>query len=308
MRIPIGEREISSEETKYVTDSSVYLSADTSPSYTTSSATGTAYTFGGDEMEQVAYDYVGVTGVTSSTSRQVSFTKPSGIAIDDYEVSSSTSLITITGSSLSGNTLYVSFTGRGAVPATGNISVSWIAATGYFVVSSVSIPLEGVTQYGNAYSISGTPSFTVNGGNGTYSATAGSYSLSSNGQTLTVTNLRSNIVVGGSSVSTTVTVSLSVRVRHDYITGYSGTASAQVSDANPRDIAVSSVSSNVTSHSTPYLSGSYIYCTLYGNSSGTASVTFSYKVGETVTEKFFMVKHNGELVAGVKHNGEILLP
>lgn len=59
---------------------------------------------------------------------------------------------------------------------------------------------------------------------------------------------------------------------------------------------------------TPSYSSGRIGCWLYADYSRTASVTFSYKVGETVTEKFFMVKHNGEVVKGIKFNGVLLDP
>lgn len=59
---------------------------------------------------------------------------------------------------------------------------------------------------------------------------------------------------------------------------------------------------------TPNYSGGRIGCWLYADYDRTASVTFSYKVGETVTEKFFMVKYNGELVKGIKFNGVLLDP
>lgn len=307
MRVPTSTKQETITQTKTVADSSVYLSADYSPSYTTSSATGTAYTFGGDKMETVASDEAEVIGAVNTRVDTFYFYKPSGVTVDDYRFNSS-GMITIVSTQLRGDTLTVRVRGSSSTPSNGTVYISWIAATGYFVVNSVSIPLEGVTQYGNAYSISGTPSFTVNGGNGTWSATAGSYSLSSNGQTLTVTNLHSNVVVGGTSVSTIVTVSLSVRVRHDYITGYSGTASVQVTDADPYDLEVSSVSSNVTSHSTPYLSRGYIYCTLYGDDSGTASVPFSYKVDTTATVKVWDLKFNGQTYEKLKINGEIQDP
>lgn len=295
MRIPIGEREISSVETKYATDSSVSITADYS-SRRDQVASGSG---GSTDSMNISNEYTTTAGTITVTAGQTaggyySYSLPAtltAMTVTDCWITGGSSAVTLAGwAPYSNNQVIVQIGNTGTKTETVTINVT-VQTNEYFQTTPATFSTAHVPTGNSNYTLDHCYS----------SVGSADYSLSSDGQSITVTNW-----IGGSNASEillTYTISWTER----YITGYSGYASVNIDDTDPYDIEVDSVTSGVRA-GTPSYSGGRIGCWLYANYSRTASVTFSYKVGETVTEKFFMVKHNGELVKGIKFNGVLLEP
>lgn len=185
---------------------------------------------------------------------------------------------------------------------TTTLTVSYKIVTVWSSPTSRTVNLNGIPTGYDSYSL---VSYSVDSG-------TADIVLAADGQKVTISNWSGTTKPPRPEdwIDTTgvITVTAVVRCTNRYITGYSGYASVSIEDTAPYDIAVSSVSSSVTSHSTPYYSNGYIRCTLYANYSTNASVTFSYKVDTTVTEKYFNVNFDGVDVEEVNFNGVDLDP
>ena len=304
MRIPIGEREISSVETKYATDSSVSITEDYSSRYVNYDASGTSAPFTPYIQGETTEDRSSLFTLAPQADKYLYFSIPTQYTVWDIELSNSSFELIDAEIREDMNQLQVHIRNTDSSRVqSGTVTVVWALVTGWYSPTPIDIPLDapavdGVAyQNGYSYEIVGAVTLSVGSGS--------SYSISDDGATLTVNGWATT---EGYPSGNKISASCTVAVERRYVSGYSGYASVAIDDTDPYDIEVSSVSSGVTSYSSPYYSSGNIRCTLYADNSMTASVTFSYKVGETVTERYFMVKHNGELVKGIKFNGVLLEP
>lgn len=303
MRIPIGEREISSVETKYATDSSVSITADYSSRYVNYDASGTSAPFTPYIQGETTEDRSSLFTLAPQADKYLYFNIPTQYTGWDIELSNSSFELIDAEIREDMNQLQVHIRNtNSSLIQSGTVTVVWVLQTGWYSPTPIDIPLDAPAvdgvDYQNGYSYEIVGAVTLSVGSGS------SYSISDDGATLTVNGWATT---EGYPSGNKISASCTVAVERRYASGYSGHASVAIDDTDPYDIEVDSLTSGVTA-GTPSYSGGRIVCWLYANYERTASVTFSYKVGETVTEKFFMVKYNGELVKGIKFNGVLLDP
>lgn len=303
MRIPIGEREISSVETKYATDSSVSITADYSSRYVNYDASGTSAPFTPYIQGETTEDRSSLFTLAPQADKYLYFSIPTQYTGWDIELSNSSFELIDAEIREDMNQLQVHIRNTNSSRVqSGTVTVVWVLQTGWYSPTPIDIPIDAPAvdgaAYQNGYSYEIVGAVTLSVGSGS------SYSISDDGATLTVNGWATT---EGYPSGNKISASCTVAVERRYVSGYSGYASVAIDDTDPYDIEVDSVTSGVTAGTPSYSSGR-ITCWLYANYSRTASVTFSYKVGETVTERYFMVKHNGELVKGIKFNGVLLEP
>lgn len=293
--LPVAERTTTKTITKYATDPSVSITADYS-SRRDQVASGSG---GRTDSMNISNEYTTTAGTITVTAGQTAG------GYYSYSLPATLTAMTVTDCWIRGGSSAVILAGW--APYANNQVIVQIRNTGTKTETVTII----VTVQTNEYFQTTPATFStahVPTGNSNYTldfcyANAGTadYSLSSDGQRITVTNW-----VGGSNASEillTYTISWTER----YITGYSGYASVNIDDTDPYDIEVDSVTSGVTA-GTPSYSGGRIVCWLYANYERTASVTFSYKVDSTVTEKYFNINVNGEDIEEVNFNDVDLDP
>lgn len=301
--LPVAERTTTGTVTKEATDSSVSITADYSSRYVNYDASGTSAPFTPYIQGETTEDRSSLFTLAPQADKYLYFNIPTQYTGWDIELSNSSFELIDAEIREDMNQLQVHIRNTNSRVQSGTVTVVWALVTGWYSPTPIDIPLDAPAvdgeAYQNGYSYEIVGSVTLSVGSGS------SYSISDDGATLTVNGW---VTTEGYPSGNKISASCTVAVERRYVSGYSGYASVSIEDTAPYDIAVSSVSSGVTSHSTPYYSNGYIRCTLYANYSTNASVTFSYKVDTTVTEKYFNVNFNGVDVEEVNFDGVDLDP
>lgn len=295
MRVPTSTKQEAVTQTKTVTDSYVSITADYS-SRRDQVASGSG---GSTDSMNISNEYTTTAGTVTVTAGQTaggyySYSLPTNLTAmraTDCWITGGSSAITLAGwAPYSNNQVIVQVGNTGTKTETVTINVT-VQTNEYFQTSPATFSTSHVPTGNSNYTLDHCYS----------SVGSADYSLSSDGQSITVTNW-----VGDSNASEillTYTISWTER----YITGYSGYAYVAIEDTSPYDVAVSSVSSGVT-YGTPSYSSGRISCWLYANYDRTASITFSYKVDTITTVKVWDLKLNGQTYEHLKINGEIQDP
>ena len=294
--LPVAERTTTKTITKYATDSSVSITAD----YSSRRDQVSSVSGGSTDSMNISNEYTTTAGTITVAAGQTaggyySYSLPAtltAVTVTDCWILEDSSAVILAGwEPYPNNQVIVQIGNTGTKTETVTIMVT-VQTNEYFQTT--------LATFSTAHVPTGNSNYTLDY---CYSSTGSAdYSLSSDGQRITVTNW-----IGDSNASEillTYTISWTER----YITGYSGYASVNIDDTDPYDIEVDSVTSGVTSYSSPYYSSGNIRCTLYADNSMTASVTFSYKVDSTVTEKYFNINVNGEDIEEVNFNDVDLDP
>ena len=301
--LPVAERTTTKTITKYATDSSVSITADWGSSST--NVTGTSgeciladisakTTEDKEEIQEITLEGNGVVvpilfdGTYLDGSINVESSNPN-VSVADVAV----------GKDKTGALIRLYKGGND--PETTTLTVSYKIVTEWSSPTSRLVVLNGIPTGYDSYSL---VSYSVDTG-------TADVVLAADGQNVTISNWRGATkpprpedwidTVG------VITVTAVVRCTNRYITGYSGYASVNIDDTDPYDIEVDSLTSGVRA-GTPSYSGGRIGCWLYADYSRTASVTFSYKVDSTVTEKYFNINVNGEDIEEVNFNDVDLDP
>lgn len=294
--LPVAERTTTGTVTKEATDSSVSITADYS-SRRDQVASGSG---GRTDSMNISNEYTTTAGTITVTAGQTaggyySYSLPTNltaVTVTDCWITGGSSAVTLAGwAPYSNNQVIVQIGNTGTKTETVTINVT-VQTNEYFQTTPATFSTAHVPTGNSNYTLDHCYS----------SVGSADYSLSSDGQSITVTNW-----IGDSNASE-ILLTYIISWTERYITGYSGYASVNIDDTDPYDIAVSSVSGGVTSYSSPYYSSGNIRCTLYADNSMTASVTFSYKVDSTVTEKYFNINVNGEDIEEVNFNDVDLDP
>lgn len=301
--LPVAERTTTKTITKYATDSSVSITEDYSSRYVNYDASGTSAPFTPYIQGETTEDRSSLFTLAPQADKYLYFSIPTQYTGWDIELSNSSFELIDAEIREDMNQLQVHIRNTNSRVQSGTVTVVWALVTGWYSPTPIDIPLDapavdGVAyQNGYSYEIVGAVTLSVGSGS--------SYSISDDGATLTVNGWATT---EGYPSGNKISASCTVAVERRYRSGYSGYASVPIEDTAPYDIAVSSVSSGVTSYSSPYYSSGNIRCTLYADNSMTASVTFSYKVDSTVTEKYFNINVNGEDIEEVNFNDVDLDP
>lgn len=301
--LPVAERTTTKTITKYATDSSVSITKDYSSRYVNYDASGTSAPFTPYIQGETTEDRSSLFTLAPQADKYLYFSIPTQYTGWDIELSNSSFELIDAEIREDMNQLQVHIRNTNSRIQSGTVTVVWVLQTGWYSPTPIDIPIDapavdGVAyQNGYSYEIVGAVTLSVGSGS--------SYSISDDGATLTVNGWATT---EGYPSGNKISASCTVAVERRYVSGYSGYASVPIEDTAPYDIAVSSVSSGVTSYSSPYYSSGNIRCTLYADNFMTASVTFSYKVDSTVTEKYFNINVNGEDIEEVNFNDVDLDP
>lgn len=293
--LPVAERTTTKTITKYATDSSVSITAD----YSSRRDQVASESGGRTDSMNISNEYTTTAGTITVTAGQTaggyySYSLPATLTAmtvtDCWIIGGSSAVTLVSWAPYSNNQVIVQIGNTGTKTETVTIIVT-VQTNEYFQTTPATFSTAHVPTGNSNYTLDHCYS----------SVGTADYSLRSDGQSIIVTNW-----IGDSNASEiflTYTISWTER----YITGYSGYASVNIDDTDPYDIEVDSVTSGVTA-GTPSYSGGRIVCWLYANYERTASVTFSYKVDSTVTEKYFNINVNGEDIEEVNFNDVDLDP
>lgn len=293
--LPVAERTTTKTITKYATDSSVSITAD----YSSRRDQVASESGGRTDSMNISNEYTTTAGTITVTAGQTaggyySYSLPATLTAmtvtDCWIIGGSSAVILVSWAPYANNQVIVQIGNTGTKTETVTIIVT-VQTNEYFQTTPATFSTAHVPTGNSNYTLDSCYS----------SVGTADYSLRSDGQSIIVTNW-----IGGSNASEillTYTISWTER----YITGYSGSASVNIDDTDPYDIEVDSVTSGVTAGTPSYSSGR-ISCWLYADYSRTASVTFSYKVDSTVTEKYFNINVNGEDIEEVNFNDVDLDP
>lgn len=300
--LPVAERTTTKTITKYATDSSVSITEDYSSRYVNYDASGTSAPFTPYIQGETTEDRSSLFTLDPQADKYLYFSIPTQYTGWDIELSNSSFELIDAEIREDMNQLQVHIRNTNSRVQSGTVTVVWVLQTGWYSPTPIDIPIDAPAvdgvgyQNGYSYEIVGAVTLSVGSGS--------SYSISDDGATLTVNGWATT---EGYPSGNKISASCTVAVERRYVSGYSGYASVEIDDTEPYDIEVSSVSSGVT-YGTPSYSGGRITCWLYAGYSRTASVTFSYKVDSTVTEKYFNINVNGEDIEEVNFNDVDLDP
>lgn len=301
--LPVAERTTTKTITKYATDSSVSITADHSSRYVNYDASGTSAPFTPYIQGETTEDRSSLFTLAPQADKYLYFSIPTQYTGWDIELSNSSFELIDAEIREDMNQLQVHIRNTDSSRVqSGTVTVVWALVTGWYSPTPIDIPLDAPAvdgiAYQNGYSYEIVGAVTLSVGSGS------SYSISDDGATLTVNGWATT---EGYPSGNKISASCTVAVERRYVSGYSGYASVAIDDTDPYDIEVDSLTSGVTA-GTPSYSGGRIVCWLYANYERTASVTFSYKVDSTVTEKYFNINVNGEDIEEVNFNDVDLDP
>lgn len=300
MRLPVGEQQITTTRTKTTTDDSVYISPDYS---TQTKDTEETRPLGNMETEWIESTDTHTETVTLASGKvryyyysYESYQRPSVTSLQVRVSDGSSNYSANSNWNSSSNQMVVQIANPSSKTLTYYVTTKINYRSGLRQVGTTSTSLLQTPEGWSSYTLS---SYLFSDGDGTVS-------LSSDGQSVTVSNWAAS--PGKDAAEIGVWLQVKVHCTDRYITGYSGVASVPYEGSSPANLEVTSYSDAITSYDTPYISGSNIRCWCYGSYSGYGSITFQYTADETVTERYFKVKFNGEEVKGIKFNGTLLDP
>ena len=290
LTFPVKTRTVT--KTAETTDSSVYLSADTS-TQTEDVEKFVDITFETTPVRQDAYYYENAT-LDAGKSAFYSYAYDADRSPTAYVTAAASdhSSSAIIDWGYEGGYITVSVKNGSTKTLTFSITVTVTYTASWEQVGTASAAVSGVPAGWDSYTLSD------------YLVMEGDWAdmtVSDDGQTVTMSGWRSTEFDRSAVVAW-----VKIHCTNQVTTGYSGLASAPYEGQNIYDIEVEESTGAIFSAGTPYVSESNINCWCYGNYGGYGEITFSYKYD--TEEKYFAVNVDGIDVDGINIDGVDLDP